>query len=116
MKRSSWRTLLAVVLVGALCAVAGRYVVAQLQAGAQSDEAMFRLVKARATARDETVKQLTRDDAITCVLVGTSSPIPSPPLRTAAERIIRGDDDGDRTSNSAEGVTGRRNSEPLIGC
>jgi ribonuclease Z len=63
--------------IAALVAVAAGLAVAWFVMSPPSDAAILRLVKSRAAARAQAVKELDRTDAITCVLVGTGSPMPS---------------------------------------
>ena len=106
MSRNTLRWLVGAIALGAVLFPVGRFVVAQFQAGAQSDEAMFRVVKARTDARNEAARKLSNPEAITCVMVGTGSPMPSERAQACTALFVGGQfllfDSGDGAARALE--------------
>ncbi len=107
MRRGKLQKLVSGLVLIAILIVAWRFVAGQFQA-APSDEAMFRTVKARTEARNESAKQLQRTDAITCVLVGTGSPMPSERAQACTALFVGGQfllfDCGDGAARSIDSL------------
>jgi ribonuclease Z len=95
-------------LLGVAVTLAPRVVVAQLPIGGLSGDAMLRTVKARLDARNETARTLNRKDAITVVLVGTGSPLPSDRAQASTAVFVNGQfllfDCGDGASQSIDAL------------
>lgn len=95
-------------LLGGILLLEPGFVVAQFPIGGLSDDAMLRTVKARTDARDETARALNRKDAVTVVLVGTGSPLPSDRAQASTAIFVNGQfllfDCGDGASRSIDAI------------
>ena len=95
-------------LLGGILLLAPGLVVAQFPTGGLSGDAMLRTLKTRMEARDETARALNRKDAMTVVLVGTGSPLPSDRAQASTAIFVNGQfllfDCGDGASRSIDSL------------
>jgi len=90
MQRRNSRPLRSWALLSGILLFAPEFVVAQGSGGALAGDALLRTVKARMATRDELARTLNRTEAITVVLVGTGSPLPSDRAQASTAMFVNG--------------------------